>query len=101
MKKFFIFALAFFMVTGFALAQSPEQAPDTTPGEMPDNLTGVLPDLPGQASNVAEQVRNSISNAFSNGLEGVRGLGESLSGLLGGGDLAPGNETGNGNAENV
>lgn len=81
-----VIALAFCLLSGFAVAQ-PENQPDQpdTPEKGPDS--SVLPDLPDSAPDRAVEVLQGVGSAFS---DGVSGLGDRLAGLIGEGE---GNET--------
>lgn len=65
----------------------PEQAPEKPGSNTTAGPIGNLPDLPGQASDTARQVVDTIGSAFSDGVQGVgQSLGGALSSLLGGGE---------------
>lgn len=96
MKKYFVVATAFLLITVFTVAQgtdnAPDQAPDQSQPTIPDNpgtapgkgVSGVVPDgFPG--GQTAQNVLNTIDEVGS-GLD----LGNALSDLLGG---QPENET--------
>lgn len=72
------------MVSGFALAQG--EAPDENvpedeqPEDVPDQDRGIG-DLPDEASDNAKKVVSTVSDFIGSG---VSGLGDALSGILGG-----------------